>query len=306
MKIWKNIITCLLIMLPGPVWAVRYIELYKGLPDYDKEPVFTVVAPSEHKNLQLGMTGVQPHTGQCKMGDLGIWIGEGLNIDITSNICDNNSFHKIRALVKNLAPRLDLSRITLFATNIDKNNDPDLLVGYFDIANDNDAPYPYLSIWRLKFKNGMYKAIYAGPFLNGKFHAARVFGTIKGRKIVFVQHLSCLECEPIVYLTAIDFDARDDAQAYEFTYADNHMNFTPTIEYELPGMGHTIDAKVETRVLPPSEGGPHLLQLFDVTEGEGVDEWWAFTCKGYRCDYKIYKDKAPPEFIILWEKAKRL
>lgn len=59
-------------------------------------------------------------------------------------------------------------------------------------------------------------------------------------------------------------------------------------------MGHSIDAKVETRV-PTDTGtrGPHLLQYYDVEDGE--DEWWSFTCSGAKCTPTVIKGKGPPK-----------
>ena len=119
-----------------------------------------------------------------------------------------------------------------------------------------------------------------------------------------MKHASCIECEPTLYLTALDFDAGDDTRAYNFTYNENHEGFNPTIQYDLPGMGHSVDAKVETRILPPSDNGPHLLQFFDMEEGPG--EWWSFTCINYRCDYQMQLNKPTDDFIRLWNKAKKL
>jgi hypothetical protein len=51
----------------------------------------------------------------------------------------------------------------------------------------------------------------------------------------------------------------------------------------------------------PSNTGPQLLQFFDMEEGP--DEWWAFTCKDYKCDYQLYKNTAPDNFKKLWAKV---
>ena len=144
--------------------------------------------------------------------------------------------------------------------------------------------------------------------MNGTIYNIRPFGTSNESKVIFVQHFSCIECEPTVYLTAVAFDsAAASANAFEFTYATSHDGFDATIEYALPGQGHSIDAKVETRTLPPSMKGPHLLQHFTMEEGQsGPDEWWAFTCKEYRCDYQMYTKEPPPDFRKLWGKGKRL
>ncbi len=304
MKKWIFFVLFMLILFPASVNAIKYIEFYRGLPNYDKQPAFTVTTPKIHSDLRNVLNGIRPNTNQCKIGPVSI--AKVWNVDLFSNVCDAKSFNTLQGLVSKLAPKLHSDRLTFWVTDLDGDKEPDLLVGHIDVSEDKDAPYPYLSLWRLRFNNGTYKAIYAGPFLNGNFHDVRAFGTNPKRKTVFVKHVSCIECEPIVYLTAIDFDAANDARPFEFTYSEKHQGFSPTIEYELPGMGHTVEAKVETRLLPPSGKGPHLLQFFDMEEGEGPDEWWAFTCKNYRCDYQIYTTRPSSEFLKLWQSAKPL
>jgi hypothetical protein len=48
-----------------------------------------------------------------------------------------------------------------------------------------------------------------------------------------------------------------------FTYDSDHKDYDETIEYELPGMGHSVEANVETRV-PKSVTAsvPDLIQVF--------------------------------------------
>src|SRR5439155_23711767 len=90
-------------------------------------------------------------------------------------------------------------------------------------------------------------------------------------------------------------------------YAKAHDGFDSTIEYALTGQGHTIDAKVETRSLPASAKGPHLLQSFTMEQGENrPDEWWTFTCKDFRCDYQMYAGQPPADFKKLWDKGRKL
>jgi hypothetical protein len=103
-----------------------------------------------------------------------------------------------------------------------------VIVGYIDISKD-DSKYPFQSLWRLNLVQGLYKAYYAGPFLNGTLHAIRPFGNTSNKKTVFVKHASCIECEPAIYLTALVFDAGNDARAYEFAYNVKHERFNPTI-----------------------------------------------------------------------------
>jgi hypothetical protein len=179
-------------------------------------------------------------------------------------------------------------------------------VGHLDLSSELTVPYPFLNLWRLKIEADTYSVRHAGPFLSGRIRAVRDFGESVSRKVVFVQHVSCIECESTVYLTPIDFEAAKDARPYEFTYSEKHDSFDATLEYSLPGMGHTVDATVETRLIPPSAGGPHLLQHFHMLEKGTPDEWWTFTCKQYRCDYTLDKKSASPGFLLLWADARKL
>jgi hypothetical protein len=291
---------------------IKYMETYKGLPDYDKNTPFTNMDRVQHETLRKALANIMPSDKRCKAGSVLVWkapkysedtSGEDWRVELSTNICNQNKLSSIKKLIISLAPSLNMENMTAWLTDMDGDKEPDLIVGYMDISKD-ELKYPYLSLWRLKYEKGKYKAYYAGPFLNGTFHAIQPFGEKSKNKTVFVKHASCIECEPILYLTALDFDAGDDARAYEFTYNEKHEGFRPRIEYELPGMGHTVEAKVETRILSPSVKGPHLLQYFDMEEQP--DEWWAFTCLNYRCDYKMYLNKPPDDFKKLWEKAKRL
>ena len=147
--------------------------------------------------------------------------------------------------------------------------------------------------------------MYAGPFLAGTLHAIKPFGPSVTNRMVFVRHQSCIECEPWIYVTVIDFSKVPNGAAFEFTYSRDHTAFVQTIEYELPGMGHSIDAEVETRIPPVFDvKGPHLIQHFKLEEGG--HEWWVFTCKGLQCDYEMYLDQLPKQYEALWNKAERL
>ena len=287
---------------------IHYLNPWEGLRDYDKRPAFINRDPETIRQLSVAVSGAKLSTNPCKVGEVRVW--KDWTVPLTSNVCDPAQFRAMLNLVVTLAPDLR-NNTTLELVALSDSSPPALIVGHYDINQDPQVQgdgYPFLSLWRLRFTNGGYAAPHAGGFLNGTIHDVRPFGTNTQRKMVFVEHVNCIECEPTTYLTAVDFDAEAaDAKAFEFTYSESHDGFGPTIEYVLPGMGHTIDAKVETRTLPPSIEGPHLLQSFTMEEGETrPNEWWVFTCRNFRCDYRLYTGEPPPEFRKLWDKAKRL
>ena len=100
-----------------------------------------------------------------------------------------------------------------------------------------------------------------------------------------------------------DFLPRPNGAAFEFTYDGDHQTFKPRIEYVLPGMGHSVDAKVETRALPATAAGPHLMQQFRLEDGKA--EWWVFRCEKFKCDYEMY-DELPGKYRQTWQRGRKL
>lgn len=292
----------LLVSLPHASAQV-WFEAYKGLPDYEKDRPFTGGDKATHQELREALLAAAAGARECESGSVPV-----PDLDpfvLGTNICNQSDFARIKALVGKLAPKLTRSRLTFWKVDMNDDGEPDLLVGYVDISKDEYFQYAYLSLWLLRYDRDRYDAVYAGPFLGGGLHAIRSFGPSAQRKMVFVKHQSCIECCPWVYLTVIDFFAGPHGAVFEFTYSAGHSEFGRTIEYELPGRGHSIDAKVESRI-PRAAGaqGPHLLQWFDVEEG--TDEWWVFTCKGLKCDYRIYEKRLPHKYLDVWNKADKL
>lgn len=208
MKKWRLIAVVLLIFFtPAIADAVKYVEFYKGLPDYDKQKIFTVTTPELHQELRNTIIQIKTNNTQCNIGE--VTVDDDWKINLTSNVCDSISYQKVKSIISQIAPSLKPEKTTVWIINLDTNKEPDFVVGYIDISEDKDAPYPYLSLWRLRFENGKYRSVYAGPFLNGSFYDAREFGVIQKRKAIFIKHVSCIECEPVVYLTAVDFNPRN-------------------------------------------------------------------------------------------------
>src|SRR5439155_17728370 len=120
----------------------------------------------------------------------------------------------------------------------DGDGEPEVIVEYIDLVGDANVKDPYLSLWHLRYDGSVYRPTYAGPFLVGSIHAQMAFGQSGNRDVVFIQHSSCTECHPWVYLTAVDFFPRPNGAAFEFTYGVVYMTFKYYIVYVLPEMGH--------------------------------------------------------------------
>jgi hypothetical protein len=221
-----------------------------------------------------------------------------------------------------MAPSLDASRLTFRKVDLDGDGEPELLVEYIDLVQSryrkqeqgrlSDESFmgpegvtiPYLSMWLLRFDGTVYRPTHVGPFLVGQVWAQAPFGQRKDRAMLFVRHESCTECHPSVYLSVVDFLREPNGALFEFTYATDHKDFDNTIEYVLPGMGHSVDAKVETRVLPASSEGPHLLQQFLMDDGKV--EWWIFRCDDLKCDYEMFLGALPSRYRPSWQAGRKL
>jgi hypothetical protein len=103
----------------------------------------------------------------------------------------------------------------------------------------------------------------------------------------------------------LDF-SQQSARSLRFTYDLDHKGYDDTIEYELPGMGHSVDAKVETRV-PNGDAGsvPDLMQVFRYIYEKKV-EWWVFSCERGRCDYQRFYGSLPEKYRGPWASADKL
>ena len=273
-----------------------------GLPDYIHKSPFKAnnsVAEVLKRQLALVVTSSKPcKVGEVDVADLG-------KTPLFTNVCDKAQSDAIRKLIPELAPDLTFATTTVWKAAVSPSGEDGVLVAHVDISTENDFHYPYLSLWRLDLKDGRVDAQFGGSFLVGEIHAIRPFGYEDKTDKVFVRHLSCIECEPWVYLTIVDF-SRETATPVKFTYAEDHKDYDDVIEYELPGMGHSVDAKVETRI-PKSDAGQlaDLIQAFRYTE-EKKTEWWVFSCKNGQCDYRMFNDILPQKYRPCWASADKL
>src|SRR5208283_1062531 len=292
--------------MPAPSKAqsnsgIVYFEPNRGLPDYAHKSPFTANAGvSEALRHRLAEATTSPK--QCKVGEVGV---PGLGkTPLFSNLCDKAQSDALRKLVAALAPDLTFATTAVWKVAITPNGEAQPVITHVDISTD-EFHYPYLSISRLEVTNDQLNAQFVGSFLSGQIHAVRPFGHEENSNKVFVKHLSCIECEPWVYLSVLDF-SQQSARSLKFTYDSDHKDYDETIEYELPGMGHSVEADVETRVPKSGDASvPDLIQTFRYKEEKKV-EWWVFSCQGGQCDYQLFEGALPEKYRKSWTSADKL
>lgn len=282
--------------------GIVYFEPNRGLPDYlHKSPFAAALNNSGSFMRRLDEATVSP--APCKVGavdvpDLG-------QMPLFSNLCDKAQSDALRKLVAELAPDMTFATTAVWKAAVTPKGGAEPIIAHVDISTDDHFHYPYLSIWRLEIKNAQLIAQFAGSFLSGQIHAIRPFGHENQANKVFVKHLSCLECEPWVYLSVLDF-SQQSARSLEFTYDPDHKDYEETIEYELPGMGHSVEADVETRIPKGDTSSvPDLIQVFRYRE-EKKTEWWLFSCQHGQCDYQLFNGALPGRYRGSWASADKL
>jgi hypothetical protein len=277
--------------------GVRFKEYYQGLPDLDKDPPFAKQTPEQAAALRALVLRQQHKPEPCPT--------DQTPVPGPQEIC-GAAAAAARAILQAMSHGLNAQHFShVWLADFDAGTERDLLVQYDKTTSEGPGPDRYAAFFFFQWEGQTYGVTAAAWFLEGSLHAVRPFGPSGSRK-AFLRFLSCTECHAWVYVTVLDPLVPPVGAAFEFSYNGGVPDsWGPEIEYELPGMGHSIEAKVETR-LPerPTALGPHLLQHFAVEDGE--DEWWSFTCRDLRCSPDVVKGKPPQSFLAHWKRAKRL
>ena len=150
-----------------------------------------------------------------------------------------------RSATRSPRERFSLPRVgRLWRTDLNGDREPEILVEYEAKSGDDR----YAAFFAFQWKGTTYHVTAASWFLEGSLHAVQPFGP-QAKMTVFLRFVSCTECHPWVYLTALDFLMQPVGEAFAFSYSTTaKKSWAPEIEYKLPGRGHSIDAKVETRL----------------------------------------------------------
>jgi hypothetical protein len=283
--------------LPRATEGIHFKKYYEGLPDLDRDLPFAKQTPEEATALRAFVLRQRNKSEPCPTDQVAV--------PGAQEIC-GAAADAARAALHAMSRGLDAQHFShLWLVEFGNGTERDLLAEYDRMVSDGPLTDRYASFFFFRWNGDTYNVTAAAWFLEGSLHAVRPFGPTGSEK-PFLRFLSCTECHPWVYLTILDPYVPPVGEAFVFSYKGGASDsWGPEIEFELPGMGHSIEAKVETR-LPerPAVAGPHLLQHFAVEGGE--DEWWVFTCKDHQCSPQVFKGKPPQAFLVTWKKAKRL
>lgn len=300
---WASSVGLSLTMLAGvpPAGTVKFKQYYEGLPDLEASPPFARHSKTQAVALRslLGLAGKAPST--CP--------AHGAAPSSEGNEICGPAADRLRSAVQGMAPGLTATGWTgLWTADLDRDGEPELIAGYQ--VPDRQGEDRYFAFFVLRWTGDDYRIASASWFLEGSIHAIRRFDAGSGEAKVVVRLLSCTMCEPFVYLVIADFGDSADGSVFELSYAPEALNdsesWSANVEYELPGMGHSIEADVETRVLEGAgPANPQLMQYYHVKDG-GPDEWWSFRCAGLRCAPEVLKGKPSEAFLTLWRRAKRI
>lgn len=284
--------------------------------DYDTEKLqdFETNPPFNHKNKNLDAQ-LRVLLAKAELVKPYVYKKRGRYFELKSNVKKDET-QAIQLIVGKLAPSLKTESVSIWKTDLNGDGEPELIVCYdylqhIDPHNTSlDEAYHYLNVWLLRWEGGKYGTYYVGPFLFGRLFDVFRFGPYKTQSVV-IQHQNCFECDPTKYLSVFYLDPqKHDFVPFKFVYDLNHKESDDTMEYDLPGMGHTIDADVECRI--PDEHGigkpcliQHYIMLNCDSSKHDPDEWWIFKCQGFRCDHEMFHE-LPEKYKNVWEHARSL
>ena len=210
--------------------------------------------------------------------------------------CNLPTAEKLGLFIKNKATWIDISHLS-YSKNI-INKIPTLFVFISSIDKED---HPYMVIYQFNFPLDNLVTQFYGPFLNGGYHR---ISKVNDNDTLFIKYDSCMECHPWVYLQAIQFSAEKNIGVpLHFNYSLGEPFWSPKMEYELPGMGHSVGGSVETRIT--RTGSFSIIQKFSLYKDDKI-EWWGFDCKSFRCKTDIRKNDLPKDWGNGWKTGKKI
>tara|TARA_B100001245_G_scaffold222153_1_gene194052 strand:+ start:488 stop:1648 length:1161 start_codon:yes stop_codon:yes gene_type:complete len=280
---------------------------HNELPDYGKlmNKKWTTSEKKEFLNIFKNLKFTESNPCDISL--------KGTHVSLKDNQCNQSESDSLGSFIKAKAPWIDISHLAYSKKRI--NGRPTLFVFMSSIDKED---HPYMVIYQFTFPLDDIFIQFYGPFLNGDYHG---INKVNGNDTLFIKYESCMECHPWVYLQAIQFFSELPASIslknigvpLHFNYSFGEPSWSPRMEYELPGMGHSVEGSVETRI---ARTGPFsIIQKFTLSDGPKT-EWWGFNCASFRCKTNLRKGDLPKDWIKGWrtgesmglreEKAKEL
>ena len=216
---------------------------------------------------------------------------KGIHVSRKDNKCNQSESDSLGLFIKTKAPWIDISHLAYLKKII--NEIPTLFIF---ISSIDKEQHEYMALYQFTFLPNEISTQFYGPFLNGNYQAV---SKINGKDTLFIRHVSCAECHPWVYLEAIQFlSDKNTGVPLHFNYSFGEPSWSPYLEYELPGHGHSVEALVETRIT--STGPYSIIQKFSLNKGTKT-EWWGFNCDNFRCKTDLRKGDLPKDWVKEWK-----
>jgi hypothetical protein len=218
------------------------------------------------------------------------------HVSLKGNKCNQPAADHLGLFIKTKVPWFEKSPLAYFKKRI--NEIPTLFIFTSSIDVEGDE---YMALYQFTILRDDIAIQFYGPFLNGNYHAVT---KINDKDTLFIKYQSCTECHPWVFMRAMQFNSQKNIGVpVHFNYSLGEPSWSPRMEYELPGRGHSVGALVETRVT--SAGPFSIIQKFSLTKGNKI-EWWGFKCTTFRCKTDIRKGDLPKDWVKGWETGKNL
>jgi len=290
------------------------VDVYSGLPPYGQ--LFSLIQAPRTRQQEL--TDAIRHASISREGCATVApLKDYEYSDLHGNICNEADRATLTSLLTQATPFLDPTRLAFYKDDLDGDGAPDLLVGY--VAISRTFPDPFFAFYFISFKHEQLVIRLNGPYLNGRWHAFAPFGPAPKGKTVFVRYQSCTSCHFGLYLETVNFQMSETGAPFLFgAYRSDKQkqkdirSFRSSIEYTLPGRGHSVDAEVETKIINRSHPrNPSIIQKFTILKEEelkptGEVEWWLFSCQELQCPSNPILGKLPVAYAKLWKQGQKL
>lgn len=274
---------------------------FQALAYYDKGKELFSRFFNNESSAESGIKGIKIKVYYANLPPYGKLLNSEIDKKLAADLAalsGETESQKLNTTFTKIAPFFAKSAISFWKEDLNGDGTTELLVGLTTLVNND----PYYGLYIIKANGEKTEVSFKGPFLGGSFLKTGFLGGQDRKKTIFIKHQSCTECHPTIYLSAIDFRSDENGMSLLFDYSGKNTHWAPTMEYQLPGMGHSVEADVETRTCKNTSST--LLQKFALKTGK--TEWWSFVCEYSRCKSQILTKEIPKNIQLAWETGSKL